>query len=508
MSRFRFAVLLVFVNCSLSFAADPQPGESWFVSTETLILQKSPSGLSPAVKTLKYGDPVTVEDLLLVSVGQAEYPDDKFATTNILPRWILASFGGEKGYLPVSSMASKWLIRNQDPNGAISGADAGVAQKGFSESEDDMDLASMRGAAGSAKTGTADAGAVQRMLDELAPAPESCFSEILTPGQIQSADEVLKELSLASEAPGKTGSLWKKSKQLGATGLKFGAKISGEVAGEDKNVAMASKAGEIAGDMLYSEIGAVQEFQLGKVVSSKILPSYKLLPYDHIVTRYMNLLGGALAAASCDPTPYKGYRFVVLDDDEVNAFAAPGGFVFITTGMLRFLEDEDEMAAILAHEIAHVELRHGIQAVGKEKVLKLFSMAKELAEDQSGAGQAGQGSIEKQIATLADEIFSKMMSSIRQGYSVEIESEADWRSIQLSRVLGYDTTVLYNVLERFKEQKGSYGGANYPRERGADAVLYQKRFDPNYQPADRTARTKRYKEFLTLLPAGSGAAGL
>lgn len=60
---------------------------------------------------------------------------------------------------------------------------------------------------------------------------------------------------------------------------------------------------------------------------------------------------------------------------------------------------------------------------------------------------------------LVDEVFEKLFTSIRNGYGVEIESQADWRSLQLSAALGYDTRALYDVLERFKAVKGTYGGA-------------------------------------------------
>ena len=182
----------------------------------------------------------------------------------------------------------------------------------------------------------------------------------------------------------------------------------------------------------------------------------------------------------------------MLDSEEVNAFAVPGGFVFVTTGMLKFLKDEDELAAILGHEMGHIELRHGMRAVGTEKILKLFSLLKELgtAKEQGN----GQELLVAQVKQLVDEVFEKMFTSVRNGYGVETESQADWRSIQLSRTLGYDTMALYEVLERFKATKGSYGGASYPAERGKDVLKYRQQLGcPDGAAAGRAARAARYK---------------
>jgi hypothetical protein len=97
--------------------------------------------------------------------------------------------------------------------------------------------------------------------------------------------------------------------------------------------------------------------------------------------------------------------------------------------------------------MGHMELRHGMRAVGTEKILKLFSMLKEL-----GNGD-GQNVLADQVKALVDEVFEKMFTSVRNGYGIEMESQADWRSLQLSAALGYDSKALYDVLERFKAVK-------------------------------------------------------
>lgn len=207
-------------------------------------------------------------------------------------------------------------------------------------------------------------------------------------------------------------------------------------------------------------------------------------------------LGATLAAASNDPMPYNGYSFVLVRSDEVNAFAVPGGFVFVTTGMLKFLKNEDELAAILGHEMGHMELRHGMSSVGKENVLKLFSLAKEVGT--SMATGDNETVAMTQLKTLADSLFDKMTTAIRNGYGVDMESQADWRSVQFLKTLGYNTKSLYDVLERFKEKKGSYGGASYPAERGADVLKYMKGLDCDDEVVGIEERCKRYQSAACL----------
>lgn len=217
---------------------------------------------------------------------------------------------------------------------------------------------------------------------------------------------------------------------------------------------------------VFSEMGPVQQYELGREVAARLLGAYKAVPASHPAAQYLARVGSTVALASNNPYPYNDYLFILLDSSEINAFATPGGFVFVTTGMLGFLQNEEELAAILGHEVAHVELQHGIQAVGKENSIKLAMAIKDVAVDESNlAGSGKPGSPE--ALKLMDELSGKMMNSIRTGYNVKMESAADSRSIAISQSLGYDPLALAGLLGRFKQATHSYGGANYPAEREA-----------------------------------------
>ena len=464
----------------------PKPGETWYVSTERAVVRQAPSELSPAVKTLAYKDAVPVAKDVRVSPPFSG--DRELFPEELIPGWVQVKGGG---YLAVPGLASDWLIENQNPDEEISAEGMTAAKRGFSESENDEELASMRGAAGAGKAAAkADPAAVARVLAAYKPMPDAERAEFIRAGQLK-GNPVKPEI-LEIKGPGMGASMLSGTQKLGASGLGLAADVAGQAGGEGAQ--LASTAGKTASGFVYSEIGPVQEFQLGRAVAARVLPLYPLLPQSDPRSVYVTRLGHALVAASNDPMPYHGYSFMVLDSEEVNAFAVPGGFVFVTTGMLKFLRDEDELAAILGHEMGHMELRHGMRAVGTEKVLKLFSLLKELGAAKGQGQGAGQDLLAAQVKELVDEVFEKMFTSVRNGYGIETESQADWRSIQLSRTLGYDTMALYEVLERFKATKGSYGGASYPAERGKDVLKYRQQLGcPDGAAAGRAARAARYK---------------
>ena len=108
-------------------------------------------------------------------------------------------------------------------------------------------------------------------------------------------------------------------------------------------------------DLTFSE---AEEQQLGSEISTKIRDRYGVVQ-DRAVHKYVTLVGSVLASASSRPN--LKWTFVVLDTDGVNAFAAPGGFVHITRGALALIQNEAELADVLAHEIGHVTEKHTLQ---------------------------------------------------------------------------------------------------------------------------------------------------
>jgi len=462
----------------------PRSGDVCYVSTESLDIHAAPDGLSAVVSQKKYKEPVSVKSVHRVAYAfngdAARFP------ASLLPCWL----GVEGGYVPADALASDWLVKNQDPTQRLSSEGMIAAKRGFSE-EESGDMASMRGAAGSGKAlATADYSKLEKLYQE--QRTHSVSSAQLAAFQ---KEGVLSGHTIKGEALDVSPRSGASKFGSGlAQGFSSGLGVVSDAAGQAMGSELAASAGKTASGLVWSESGPVQEFQLGESVAARVLPAYTMVSADDPRSVYVTKLATALAAASNSPMPYRGLLVALVDAKEVNAFAIPGGFLIVTTGMLDFLRDEDELAAIIGHEIGHLELRHGTKAVGTEKILKLFSLLKEAGTAQSRKNGGAEAVAMAQLKSLLDDVLEKMYSSVRNGYGVETEGQADWRSLQLCQRLGYDSKALYDVLERFKAVKGTYGGAGYPEQRGADVLKYRKQLAFTDAPAaGRDVRAKRYR---------------
>lgn len=200
-----------------------------------------------------------------------------------------------------------------------------------------------------------------------------------------------------------------------------------------------------AADKTFSDITPEQEYYIGRSVGATIVSKYKV--YDNAqATEYINLLGQGLALASIKPETFGGYHFLILDSDEINAFAAPGGFIFLSRGMLRLCKSEDEVAAVLAHEIGHVELQHALRAIkGSRLTSALTTLAVEGAKSFGG----------EQLAQLT-EAFEGSISDItgtlmNSGYARKQEYQADASAVRILKAVGYDPLALARLLTEMEK---------------------------------------------------------
>lgn len=131
-----------------------------------------------------------------------------------------------------------------------------------------------------------------------------------------------------------------------------------------------------------TEVAEPQEIELGEGIASNLLGAAPLLQ-DAQVQHYVNQVGRWLAMQT--ERPDLPWRFGVLNDDDINAFAAPGGLVFITKGLLARMQSEAELAGVLAHEISHVLRKHHLQAIKKGARTELMAEFTEHAMQKNGA---------------------------------------------------------------------------------------------------------------------------
>lgn len=199
------------------------------------------------------------------------------------------------------------------------------------------------------------------------------------------------------------------------------------------------------------------EYFAGRAAAARILDAYDVYD-DAAANRYINVLGQTLALASTRPVIYSGYRFLILDTDEINGLATPGGHIFVTLGLLRLAQNEHELAAILAHEISHVALRHGAQAIMETKGRNLALRAEALNYRLAAVG-AESGILGRGVAVLEERVQSVVNALLGDGYSVDAEKEADLGAIQILLTLGYDPRGLSTVLDRLDESEKDAGGS-------------------------------------------------
>lgn len=199
-----------------------------------------------------------------------------------------------------------------------------------------------------------------------------------------------------------------------------------------------------------------QEYYIGRSVGAVIVNRYKPYPNDQ-ANSYLNLLGQTLAQASDRPETFGGYHFLILDSDEINAFAAPGGLIFVSRGMLRCCRSEDAVAAVLAHEIAHIQFRHGIQSIEKSRQTQALTI---LAAE--GAKTFGKKELADLTRTFEGSINDITSTLINNGYSRSFEQEADVSAVRTLSRVGYNPNALVAML-REMEGRLKPGGLDFAK---------------------------------------------
>lgn len=180
-----------------------------------------------------------------------------------------------------------------------------------------------------------------------------------------------------------------------------------------------------------TEIGEKEEIEIGREMAAMLLGAAPLAA-DERLQRYVNRVGRWLAAQT--ERPNLPWQFGVLEAPQLNAFAAPGGFVFITRGLLERMRSEAELAGVLAHEIVHVVRKHHLRAIQKNAQTALAADALSLAlQDSRSPGR------EKLIA-FGIEMYSR-------GLDKSDELEADRLGVVIAARGGYDAYGLPVMLQ-------------------------------------------------------------
>jgi len=176
-----------------------------------------------------------------------------------------------------------------------------------------------------------------------------------------------------------------------------------------------------------------QELELGQKAAAQVAQQMTLMPEDDPLVKYVNKVGQRVAAVSDRPELF--YRFHVVDDTTINAFALPGGYIYIYRGLLIHMNSEAELAAVLGHEIGHVTARHAVQQYTKAQLYQIGAMAASIFVP--GASQMGQ-------------VSNLVANAVIAGYGREDELQSDELSIKYIARAGYDVDATENILKTLK----------------------------------------------------------
>lgn len=180
---------------------------------------------------------------------------------------------------------------------------------------------------------------------------------------------------------------------------------------------------------LFGKTSTADEVRIGRQVSGDLLGAAPLVK-DDALQRYVNSVGRWVAVHSGRPD--LPWHFGVIESEDVNAFAAPGGFIFVTKGLYRRLNNEAELAGVLGHEIAHVAKKHHLNLLKKSQLIGALSqtVTKEVKGDASVQNLIGNGA-----------------EMLARGLDKDAEFEADRIGMVFAARAGYDAWGLPTVLQ-------------------------------------------------------------
>jgi beta-barrel assembly-enhancing protease len=186
-------------------------------------------------------------------------------------------------------------------------------------------------------------------------------------------------------------------------------------------------------------IGEAEEITLGEAVALEAFSRFGGEYQNKEWTRYINLVGQTIAEVSNRPN--LPFRFAILNSQEQNAFAAPGGYIFITVGLLKTLKNEAELAGVLAHEVAHVTERHMLETIRRGAILGSVS------EFTLTAMRKDPAMFSNVIEEMSELLFTK-------GLDRDKEFEADVVGIEYAYRAGYHPQGLRDYLKTLAREEG------------------------------------------------------
>jgi predicted Zn-dependent protease len=188
-----------------------------------------------------------------------------------------------------------------------------------------------------------------------------------------------------------------------------------------------------------------KEWTMGQTIALQAFETVGKLSSDRSLLEYVSMVGNTVARAS--DRPHTPYFFAVCENPDPNAFAVPGGFIFMTTGLLKLVKNEEELAGILGHEIAHISLQHAIKGIKSSKRwgagLKLGGLVLNTFLNDEGAGETPSNA-PLNYGSLIGMGFQQITET---GHGYKHEIDADEAGIEYAYRAGYRATGLRDFLQ-------------------------------------------------------------
>ncbi len=231
-----------------------------------------------------------------------------------------------------------------------------------------------------------------------------------------------------------------------------------------------------------------EEYYLGRSV---VANAFSVAPYYQTrFATYLNTVGQFLSIFSERPNTYKGYRFAVINSDSPLAYSSPGGHILISKGMIKSLQSEDELAAVLAHEIGHVEKQHALKTIRKSGISEM-GINTGLALISFFTKNEGL----RKAMDHYDELVSDYAEQVINGkYSKDQEHESDSTALRILMKAGYDPGALHSYLARLKTGAGGWLSNHPSDEDRVKKLPVEKIHDNNFKK--RLRRFNQAKSFL------------
>ena len=234
----------------------------------------------------------------------------------------------------------------------------------------------------------------------------------------------------------------------------------------------------------YLQTDTDAELNFGREIAARLLGQHKMSPNEKL-QKYVNLVGTALSRNGNRSD--LEFHFVVIESSEINAYSTPGGYVFITTAILAKMENEAELAGVLAHEIAHVNERHIVKELSLKGAEK--SAVASLAALIGGASE----SVGIEFSQTVDKAVDMIL---RDGYKKNDEMQADAGAVLLCAFSGYDPSGLVTFLDKIGKVKSGIG-KTYPVYDVRLATLQQSMSDEGITEMKLALNTERFAENMT-----------